>query len=196
MRAPDIKRVLVAPFDSAVDQPLERARTVPSTVELYDAYAERIHALISRLLGSRAQAEDLTHDVFEVAMKRLPALKLDQASAFRWLYGVAIQIARATRRRQRLRTFLGIERALDAAAADDPSLSAQQAQSRRLVYSALSTLSEKKRTVFILHELDGLTGEEIARVLECPEKTVWSRLAHARREFELAARRLVLERAP
>jgi RNA polymerase sigma-70 factor (ECF subfamily) len=58
------------------------------------------------------------------------------------------------------------------------------------VYAALNRLGEKKRTVFVLFELEELSGEEIAALINCPVKTVWSRLASARIEFADAVRLL------
>ena len=47
----------------------------------------------------------------------------------------------------------------------------------------LSRLSNKKRTVLVLFEVEGLRVDEIARIVDCPENTVWSRLHHARSEM-------------
>ena len=56
-------------------------------------------------------------------------------------------------------------------------------QDLRLVYSVLDTLPEKKRAVFILFELQGLSGAEIADLLRCPLDTVKTRLHYAREAF-------------
>jgi RNA polymerase sigma-70 factor (ECF subfamily) len=53
----------------------------------------------------------------------------------------------------------------------------------------LTRLNPKKRTVFVLFEIEGLKVDEIARVVGCPENTVWSRLHHARSEMLKMARR-------
>ena len=59
-----------------------------------------------------------------------------------------------------------------------------------LVRDILNSMSEKKRNVFILFELEGLPGAEVAEMVGCPLDTMWTRLFHARREFRslLAAR--------
>jgi len=51
-------------------------------------------------------------------------------------------------------------------------------------------MAPKKREVFALFELEGLSGDEIAERLGCPVNTVWTRLHHARAEFVKVARRL------
>ena len=53
----------------------------------------------------------------------------------------------------------------------------------------LSRLSAKKRTVLVLFEIEGLRVDEIARIVDCPENTVWSRLHHARVELLGLARK-------
>ena len=53
----------------------------------------------------------------------------------------------------------------------------------------LSKLSVKKRTVLVLFEVEGLRVDEIARIVDCPENTVWSRLHHARTEMARMARK-------
>lgn len=71
-----------------------------------------------------------------------------------------------------------------------PDTAFENQEACRRVYAALDRLSEKKRTVFILHELQELTGTEIAGLLGCPVRTVWTRLFHARRQFEAELERL------
>jgi RNA polymerase sigma-70 factor (ECF subfamily) len=65
-------------------------------------------------------------------------------------------------------------------------------EAARRVDRILAKMSRKKREVFALFELQGLAGEEIADLLGIPLDTVWSRLAHARREFTKIGRSLEL----
>jgi RNA polymerase sigma-70 factor (ECF subfamily) len=60
----------------------------------------------------------------------------------------------------------------------------------------LAKLSPKKRMVFVLFEIEGLPVDEIARVVGCPENTVWSRLHHARAEMLAMARKAEKGPAP
>ena len=106
-----------------------------------------------------------------------------------WLYGVSVRVAQAARRRARVRRWFGMEHAEDATDGRTPEHDADRRDARRTVYAALERLSDKKRTVFILFELEGLRGEEIALALGIPLRTVWTRLHHARHEFEAALKR-------
>ena len=58
-----------------------------------------------------------------------------------------------------------------------------------MLQTLLAKLAEAQRTTFVLFEIEGLSGEEIARIQEIPVNTVWTRLHHARRQFfSLAAK--------
>ncbi|MGC4118472.1 MAG: RNA polymerase sigma factor [Myxococcales bacterium] len=151
---------------------------------IYLEQVPRVRQLVVRLGGPRMDSEDLTQEVFAIAWERLPTLK-NRAAIHAWLTGIAVKVAAAARRRARVRRFFGLDEAEGRALADPrtPVSDFENAESSRIVYSLLEGMSEKKRTVFILFELQGLTGEEIARAVGCPLKTVWTRLFHARREF-------------
>jgi len=83
--------------------------------------------------------------------------------------------------------FFGFDDARDGAEVDDPSVAYESREAAAGVHRLLSKLSEKKRTVFVLFELEELSGEEIAEAVGVPLATVWTRLFHARKEFtELA----------
>jgi RNA polymerase sigma-70 factor (ECF subfamily) len=66
---------------------------------------------------------------------------------------------------------------------------AERAAQVHFVDRLLSRLSAKKRTVLVLFEVEGLRVDEIARIVDCPENTVWSRLHHARSEMLRLARK-------
>lgn len=152
----------------------------------------RIRQLLVRLGGPRMDSEDLTHEVFVIASERLPTLR-QRAAAQAWLTGIAVKVAAGARRRARLRRFVGLDETEDLADWRTPAEEFENGEASRRVYSLLEGMKEKKRTVFILFELQGFTGEEIAAAVGCPLKTVWTRLFHARREF--AAKLAELERA-
>jgi RNA polymerase sigma-70 factor (ECF subfamily) len=160
---------------------------------LYRDQADFVHAAILRLGGPALDADDLTHEVFLVALRRwssLPA-EIDPRA---WLYGVATRIISAARRKALWRRRLGL--------ANPPPTEAQwfetdieQPDDRALTYRLIERMSEKKRTVFLLFELEGLSGQEIAATVHAPLKTVWTRLHAARREF-LKALELERKREP
>jgi RNA polymerase sigma-70 factor (ECF subfamily) len=71
----------------------------------------------------------------------------------------------------------------------DPERSASEQEEVALFERALAGLSAKKRAVFVLVELEGLTSEEASKALEVPASTVRTRLLHARHDLQAALRR-------
>lgn len=165
---------------------------------LYGDHAPFLRAAIQRLGGPRADADDLLHEVFLVAMNRAGDFE-GRSTARTWLYGIALRVVAAHRRKSKLRRFFGLESVpvhREPTAAGTPESLLQTASARAQVFSILEKIGEKKRTVFILFELEGLSGEEIAALVGCPLKTVWTRLFHARAEFRAHLERaLALEAA-
>lgn len=149
---------------------------------LYVEHGRRIQGLLMRLGVAGPDAEDALHDVFEVASRRLSTLR-DPGAIRAWLNGIAVRVAASSRRRARFRRFVGLERVPEPSDARTPATDLERQRARAAVYAALDGIKEKKRTVFILFELQGMSGQEIAEAVGCPLKTVWTRLFHARREF-------------
>jgi RNA polymerase sigma-70 factor (ECF subfamily) len=139
-----------------------------------------------RKLGVRdGDVEDATQDVFLEMFRYLPRFR-GEAELSTWLYRLCITQARRVRRRARLTETL--LRVLALAPAQEflsaPSLPEDIA--RRRVERALSALTEAERTVFVLYEMEGVPGKQIAEIVSCPEATVWRRLHYARHAFRRA----------
>jgi RNA polymerase sigma-70 factor, ECF subfamily len=132
--------------------------------------------------------EDMAHEVFLAVHAQLDAY--DPSRPLRpWLFGFAFRVAAAYRRKARRETELvDQDDVLDGGDAPDAEL--ERNRKRRLVLAALDQLDLDRRAVFILHEIDGLTCEQVARTLEIPVGTVYSRLRLARDDFSAAVRRL------
>lgn len=152
--------------------------------ELFDAIYEGEFDYVWRTLGRLGVPEpeipDAVHEVFVVLCRRWE--EVDRERPMRpWLFGVARRVAadlRAKRREQPLEH--------EPQAPPTDRLVAQ----RNLVWNALATLEEDRRTIIILHDLEGHTGTEIASILEVPVNTVHSRLRLARADLLAAVRKL------
>ena len=156
--------------------------------KLYEDHSRYVHNLLRQILGPKVDADDLLHDAFLVAWKAASARRgafPDRA----YLGGIAIRIALAFRRRRRLWDRLTLQPRSRALELRTPEAALDSAERLDLVYRLLDELSEKKRIVFILYEIQELSGEEVARVLACPVETVKTRLHYARAEFLEALRR-------
>lgn len=167
--------------------------TLEDVKRLYAQHAGELRQALARLAPG-LDADDLLQELFLVVLGRPEALaRVDSPRA--WLFGVAVKLAATRQRTARLRSFFGLERAAELPAVDAPSRTAEQRDAQRAVGRALERLSPAKREAFVLFELQGLTGEEVAAALGVPVKTVWTRLFHARREVTEALERHLLKEA-
>jgi RNA polymerase sigma-70 factor (ECF subfamily) len=149
---------------------------------LYRECAPFLRETLRRLTWSGADVDDLLQDVFVVAVSKQVAL-LSADSPRAWLYGVALKVASDRRRRHALWSFLGLESMAPLTAAGGPQEDVERAQAEALLQRGLERISAAKREVFVLYELDGLSGQEIAEALGAPLNTVWTRLRQARLEL-------------
>ena len=165
-----------------------QASDLTAVRELYAEHADFVRRAILRLGGPAIDADDLTHEVFLVALRKWARLP-PGTDARAWLHGVATHAVWAARRKARWRRRLGLAQQQPAEPAPGVDAALDRREARSQVYRLVDQLSEKKRTVFLLFELEGLSGEQIAAIVEAPLKTVWTRLFHARREFLAALER-------
>ncbi len=158
-------------------------------VDFSTVYQTWFHEVLRwlRALGAPpSEIEDLAQDVFIVVERRLP--DFDGANMAGWLYRISRNAVRDFRRKAWFRNlFLRPRDAIDPASpAANAAELLEQKESEARLHALIETLSEKRRVTFVLFEIEGYSGEEIATLCEVPLATVWTRLHHARRE--LAAR--------
>lgn len=154
---------------------------------LFDRHGQAVRRLLERLGIPAGDLDDLVQLTFLDAVSA--ASKYDgRPDAKPWISGLALVTARRHRRSgyrmlARLRHWALEPRITQACSpADAFELQEAAADARR----ALEKLPAKKREVFVLVVLQGMSGEEAARALEIPVATVWTRLHHARRELRRA----------
>lgn len=147
--------------------------------ELYDRHQASVRRFLMRATAGAGDVDDLVHATFLTAAQS--AARYDGRAACRpWLVGIAVRLLR--RRRLALGRFFALVsslRALRPAAADPRA----KLHARSDVERALARLSETKRITLLLAEVEGLSGPEIAELLDIPVGTVWTRLFAARREL-------------
>lgn len=166
-----------------------KARDEGAWRELYEAHFDFVYRVARRLGAPESEAEDVVHDTFVVAYKRLD--RFEDGRLTTWLYRIVANVVSDRHRRRRVRrTFEALGVWIGAKAPETPERAAELSSASRAVERVLERMAPKKREVFALFELEGLGGEEIAERLGCPVNTVWTRLHHARREFVEVARRL------
>ena len=151
-------------------------------------YQQRIMALISRYIRNRSEIADVAQEAFIKAYRALPNFRGD-SQFYTWLYRIAINsaknhLASQSRRPQTASVDdLEPEQLADLAGQTDnasPERLLLTAELKREIDAAIAELPEELRTALLLREIDGLSYEEIAEVMECPIGTVRSRIFRAR----------------
>jgi len=154
---------------------------------LYDRHHEGVRQFVARATSSTADADDITHEAF-LTLAKIAGRYDGRASARPFLLGIAAQLVRR-RKRGLGRWALALAsfgETLEDSRVRTPEDAASTTQEMRRFDDALGRLTEEKRLVFLLVEREGLSGEEVARALDIPVNTVWTRLHHARNDLRRA----------
>jgi RNA polymerase sigma-70 factor (ECF subfamily) len=178
------RRVAVERHSSSDPELVQRlaAGQLDALGELYDRYQAPLRRFVTGATRGAQDVDDVVHATFLTAAQC--AQRYDgRASCRPWLIGIAAQLLR--RRRHALQRFVAMVGALKWTLphASDPR-SAVHARSD--LERVLARLSEPKRITLLMAEVEGLSCEEIARALDVPIGTVWTRLHAARRELRKA----------
>lgn len=170
-----------------------RSVTLDDIKGVYFAHAAELRQAMARL-APELDADDLLQELFLIVLKKPEALAA-ATSPRAWLYGVALKLATTRRRTARARRFFGLEVTDTTAAVDSSSRTVEQRDAQRRVAKALESVSAAKRETFMLFELQGLSGDEVALAQGLPVKTVWTRLFQTRKEVLAALERQLLVEA-
>jgi RNA polymerase sigma factor (sigma-70 family) len=156
--------------------------------DLHRNYFPMASRFLRRMGISASELDDACQEVFVQIFRYLA--RFEQRADFRtWLYKLCLSQASRVRRRRRVNQALGWLLGRDSSIRADlfePEWSASLTAQR--VKQALDQMKPTHKEVFVLFELEGLEGEEIARILRCPHATVRRRLHYARQEFETLLR--------
>ncbi len=153
-------------------------------------YQDRIYSTILHYTNSVDEAADLAQETFVKAYSGLARFN-GKSAFYTWLYRIAVNTAiDHLRKKPSVRVdSLDDDRYREAGfepsagRSSDPVHVLANSEERRLLGEAISSLSEKLRSAIILHDIEGLSQEEIAAVLKCPVGTVKSRVSRARCEI-------------
>jgi RNA polymerase sigma-70 factor (ECF subfamily) len=158
--------------------------------DLYDRHAQDVWRVVSRTLRDSADVEDVVHATF-MNLPRIAASYDGRAECAGWLNGIAVRLAlRHGRGAGRFRRMLqSLSQVVSSRSSSDPERKASHHEDAAIFERALGGLTAKKRAVFVLVELEGLSSDETAKALEIPAATVRTRLLHARRELQAALER-------
>lgn len=169
-----------------------KTRDVEAFGLLVDRYQARILGYIRQMVPHREEAEDLAQEVFLRAFTNIHRFD-GRASLATWFFKIAnnLCIDRARHEKRKGET-LSIERDEEAVLQEltderwNPEARAVAGEMEEIIEMAIRKLSEKLRSVLLLHDAEGLSYEEIAQVLRIPVGTVKSRLFLAREHLQEA----------
>jgi RNA polymerase sigma-70 factor, ECF subfamily len=150
---------------------------------LFRAHRSEVHRLVQRMLGGTADHEDVVQEVFLQVHRSLKDFRGNSRFST-WLYRVTVNVVLMQRRAARSRPMLQEMAEHQVPEDGNPAPDEQVARLLRIraFYRVLDRLSDKKRVVFVLHEIEGMSPAEIAQVVQAPVLTVRTRLFYARRE--------------
>jgi len=142
--------------------------------ELYRQYKNKVYSTAYRYTGNRADAEDVTQDVFVKVYKKLSGFR-GEASVSTWIYRIAVNTCLDYLRRRKRETAISID--------DCPEPSVGPTGIGRLVESMIPKLPDASRRVFVLYDIQGLKHCEIATSLGITEGASKSLLHRARSQM-------------
>jgi len=156
---------------------------------LFERHRADVARLVYRMVGPRADLEDLVQEVFVQVHRSLRDFR-GESRFSTWLHRVTVNVVLMQRRAERSRPALTDE--LPITLEDSSSVHPDDEAERRArigsFFELLKKITEKKRVVFVLHDLEGKSPAEIAEIVGAPVLTVRTRLFYARRELEAMMR--------
>ena len=188
----------LTPNQSSLTRLIERAAAGDTAAfEQIMIYSQqRVMTMTWRMLGNEADARDASQEVFLRVYKYLGRFKQDQ-DFFGWLYGITVNVCRdiAKKRQHHSDRFSSFDAGADERAyavpaeQEDAEEAFMHAQQRELIARAMATLPDKERASIVLRDIEGLTTDEVARILKSSSTTVRSQISSARKKIKIYCER-------
>jgi RNA polymerase sigma-70 factor (ECF subfamily) len=159
-------------------------------------YQHKVLSIVGRYVSDSAEAHDVAQEAFIKAYRAIGNFRGDSAF-YTWIYRIAINTAKnylVSRGRRPPSSDIDVGDAENFGSADalrdvsTPESQLARDQLETAIFEAIRNLPDELRSAVTLRELDGLSYEEIAEVMECPVGTVRSRIFRAREAIEKALR--------
>jgi RNA polymerase sigma-70 factor (ECF subfamily) len=151
--------------------------------ELYETYVDRIYRLAFRLAGEDELARDFTQATFIRAFEKIGSFR-GESSLSTWLHSIGVSVAlNGLRKTKRLRNR---EAPMEEGLRIGASRTEAEPDLKERMARAIDALADKYRTVFVMHDVEGYTHEEISGTLNIPVGTSKSHLFQARSKLRVA----------
>jgi RNA polymerase sigma-70 factor (ECF subfamily) len=187
----------VAPAPAPTDEQELVRRARKGDLGAYDdlvrRYQERIYATVYHMTSNHEDANDLAQEAFIKAFQALKSFK-GGSSFYTWIYRIAVNKTINFLKQRKNKTQMSLDD-LDFNAEHDPDLvalisdktprrEANLAELHEKLNEAMQRLSESHRMVVTLHDIQGMSHEDIAKIMDCNIGTVRSRLFYARQQLQ------------
>ncbi|MCZ6674349.1 MAG: sigma-70 family RNA polymerase sigma factor [Verrucomicrobia bacterium] len=170
-----------------------QAGEVAAFDELVIKYRERIYSVVYNLTSNKEDSFDLSQEAFIKAFQSIARFR-GKSSFFTWLYRIAVNTTLSFLKKNRHRRFLSYENITEEASSSEvlDVLAAKTSTEKPTLIKelqhklneAMQTLSVKHRTVLVLFEIDNLSHQAIADIMNCSVGTVRSRLHYAKKQLQ------------
>jgi RNA polymerase sigma-70 factor, ECF subfamily len=159
--------------------------------ELVERYQRKIYAVVLGMLHDHDAAWETSQETFLKALRSLDQFK-GEASFYTWLYRIAVNLAIDYQRHEWRHKAVGVSDATietqqavqEDLRRDDPFRRVKNREIGERLRAAIDQLTPEHRAVILLREVEGLSYDEISRVMECAKGTVMSRLHYARKKLQ------------
>lgn len=162
--------------------------------QLVQRYHTKIYGLVYGMTSNREDAEDVVQDVFVKAWKAMSHFR-EQSSFYTWLYRIALNQTinfRKKRNRRKNTSFDEFDPDIKQAESyrefsskGSPLRKMSLSEFQEKMNEALLTLSDKHRAVVVMHDVQGMPHLEIAKIMNCSEGTIRSRLFYAHKQLQV-----------
>ncbi len=161
--------------------------------QLTRRYYQKIYGLVYNMTGSREDAEDVVQDVFIKAHKKLGSFR-GNSQFYTWVYRIALNTTINFRKKRTRKAAIHLDD-LNPDVTKDPSYmrlftnetplrKVKLTELQKKLNEAIQTLSDKHKQAVILHDIQGMPHEDIAKIMKCSVGTVRSRLFYARKKLQ------------
>lgn len=169
---------------------------------LIENHRKRVYNIAFKMLHNQEDAYDITQEVFIRVFKSMKGFR-EEASFSTWIYRITKNACLDELRKRKNKATVSMDEDLETEdgtikrqvedCSPGPDALYESMELRDIVRTAIELLSDEHKFVIILRDLQGFSYEEIAKVLECPEGTVKSRINRARKALkEILQRRMEL----
>lgn len=163
--------------------------------ELFERYHRQVLAVAVGMTGNSDDAKDVAQEAFLRAHRSLESFH-GESSFYTWLYRIAVNVAidfrrRDSRRAEVIQSGLVVEEAAVPQETLEPSAELARKQIGERIFAVIDELTPEHKAAILLREIEGLSYEDISKVMQCSKGTVMSRLHYARKKLQAKLRDLL-----